>query len=170
MKPLFKNITIYNSKIYNQFVKFHEDKFNFSYTIYTLIMSLLIIYCIVLNIIQKNVLFVFLFLFMLIFTIFIRIYLPIKRFEKTKKKYSKNKQTSYHFTFYRFHFTVEGKTYLYSKLYKIFETNDYFYLYIDQESAVLVSKNGFKLGTAKEFSDFIKRKCFFKYNKQIKGT
>ena len=45
------------------------------------------------------------------------------------------------------------------RLFKVFETKDYFYLYIDDENAVLVSKNGFKLGTAEEFSEFIKKKC-----------
>lgn len=166
MKPLFKNITIYNSKNYNQFIKFHGEKFNFSYNIYTLVMIVLMIYCVVLNIIQKNILFILLFLAMLVLTLLFRLYLPMKRYQKTQKKYSKNKEASFSFAFYKFHFTVEKKPFPYLKLYKVFETKDYFYLYLDEENAMLVSKKGFKLGTAKEFSEFIKKKSLFKYSKE----
>ena len=165
MKPLFKNITIYNSKIYNQFVKFHAKKFSFSYNMYTLIMIILLMYCIILNIIEMNLAFTLLFLAMLSFLLFFRMYLPIKRHQETRKKYSKNKQSSFEFSFYKLFFTVDKNVFYYFKLYKVFETKDYFYLYIDDTNAVLVSKNGFKKGTAKEFSDFIKKKCLLKYSK-----
>ena len=51
------------------------------------------------------------------------------------------------------------------ELYKVIETNDYFYLYFNEDYAALVSKNGFKLGDSKEFSKFIKKKCFLKYQR-----
>lgn len=167
MKPLFKNITKYNSKNYEQFIKFHGEKFNFSYNMYTAVMSILLIYCIILNIMQKNIPFVLLFLALLILIFLFRMYLPMKRYQKTKKQYSKNKETSISFIFYKFYFTVGKKTFPYMRLYKVFETKDYFYLYIDDENAVLISKNGFKMGTAEEFSEFIKKKCFFKYKKEV---
>ena len=134
---------------------------------YTLLMAGLMIYCIVLNIIQKNILFILLFLTMLILTFVFRMYLPVKRYQYTKKKLAKNKQTNFNFSFFKFHFTVNKKSILYFKLYKVFETKDYFYLYVNEESAVLVAKNGFKIGTAEEFSEFIKKKCLFKYSKQV---
>ena len=165
MKPLFKNTTIYNSKNYNQFIQFHGQKFNFSYNSYTLVMLILMLYCLILNILEKNILFILLFLVMLILTILFRMYIPLKRYQKTKKQYAKNKQSSYSFSFYNFHFTVGKRAILYFKLYKVFETKDYFYLYIDKENAILVSKTGFKLGTSEEFSDFIKKKCLLKYKK-----
>lgn len=167
MKPLFKNVTKYNSKNYEQFIKFHGEKFNFSYNLYTIVMSILLIYCIILNIMQKNIPFVLLFLALLILIFLFRMYLPMKRYQKTKKQYSKNKETSISFIFYKFYFTVGKKTFPYMRLYKVFETKDYFYLYIDDENAVLVSKNGFRVGTAEEFSKFIKKKCFFKYKKEV---
>ena len=167
MKPLFKNITIYNSKNYNQFIKFHGDKFNFSYNAYTLVMLALILYCVILNIIELNIFLMLLFLAMFAFIILFRIYLPGKRYQKTKKKFAENKETSVTIDFFTFYFKVEQKAYPYLKLYKVFETKDYFYLYIDEENAVLVNKNGFKLGTAEEFTDFIKKKCLFKYSKQV---
>jgi len=166
MKPLFKNTTIYNSKNYNQFVKFHEKKFSFSYNAYNIVMFILLSYCIILNIIEKNILFVLLFLALLLFLFFIRIYLPIKRYEKTRKKYSKNKENSFTFSFYKFYFTLQSKTFYYFKLYKVFETKDYFYLYVNDENAILISKKGFEIGTAEQFSEFIKKKCLFKYSRQ----
>ena len=167
MKPLFKNVTIYNSKNYNQFIKFHEKKFSFSYNAYNLAMTILLIYCIVSTIIQKNIALMFVFLFMLAFIVLFRIYLPMKKYQKTQKKYKNNKQTSYTISFYKFYFSVDENTFSYFRLYKVFETKDYFYLYVDEENAVLVSKNGFKLGTLEDFTNFIKKKCLFKYSKQM---
>ena len=166
MKPLFKNITIYNSRNYNQFVKFHGKKFSFSYNMYTLTMTILLIYCIILNIVHKNIFLILLFLATLILFIMFRMYLPMRRYRNTKKHYAKTKQNSFTFSFYKFYFTIENTVYYYFKLYKIFETKDYFYLYVDDENAILVSKDGFKLGTAKDFSEFIKKKCLFKYSKE----
>lgn len=166
MKPLFKNITKYNSKNYEQFIKFHGEKFNFSYNMYTIIMSVLLIYCIILNISQKEIWLILLFLALLILLFLIRMYFPMKRYQKTKKKYSKNKEISISFTFYKFYFSFEEKTITYSKIYRVYETKDYFYLYLDDENAVLVSKSGFKLGSVEEFRKFIKKKCFFKYRKE----
>ena len=166
MKPLFKNITIYNSKNYNQFIKFHGEKFNFSYNMYTLAMLALILYCIILNIIQKNIVLILLFLAMFILTSLFRLYLPGKRYQKTKKKFAKSKETSITINFFKFHFKIDKKVYTYLKLHKVFETKDYFYLYLDEENAILVSKNGFKLGTVSEFTEFIKKKCLFKYSKE----
>lgn len=166
MKPLFKNITIYNSKNYNQFIKFHGEKFNFSYNMYTFAMLALILYCVILNIIQYNIVLILLFLTMFILTILFRLYLPGKRYQKTKKKFAKSKETSITINFFKFHFKIDQKVYTYLKLYKVFETKDYFYLYLDEENAILVSKNGFKLGTVSEFTEFIKKKCLFKYSKE----
>ena len=167
MKPLFRNITIYNSKNYNQFVKFHGKKFNFSYNAYTLLLVFLMLYCVILNIINFNIPLLLLFLAMLTITIFFRMILPVKKYQKTKKKFAETKQTTISIDFFQLYFKVEKTIYPYFKLYKIFETKDYFYLYIDKENAVLIDKKGFKLGTASEFTVFIKKKCLFKYSKQI---
>ena len=129
-------------------------------------MSILIIYCLILNIMQKNIIFILLFFAILFFMYLFRMYLPIKRYEKTKQNFETNEQTSVTFTFFKFYFTVDQKAYPYMKLYKVFETEEYFYLYIDEEKAVLINKQGFKLGTVEEFTNFIKKKCLFKYSKQ----
>lgn len=167
MKPLFKNITIYNSKNYNQFVKFHGEKFNFSYNAYTLTFLVLALYCFISSIIQKNIFLILLFFAILGLTILFRMYIPAKRYQKTKKKFAQNKSTSVTIDFFKYYFKVQQNIYPYLKLYKVFETKDYFYLYIDDEHAVLVNKSGFKVGTVEDFTEFIKKKCFFKYSKQM---
>ena len=120
MKPLFKNVTEYNSKIYNQFIKFHGEKFNFSYNMYTFVMLALMLYCMILNIIQKNLIFILLFLAMLGFTLLTRMYFPVKKYQKNKKQYSKNKSARFSFTFYKFYFTVDKSAFTYSRLNKFF--------------------------------------------------
>jgi len=166
MKPLFKNTTIYNSENYNQFIEFHGKKFSFSYNTYNIIMIILLVYCVILNIIDKNFMLVLLFLGLLGLLTFFRIYWPLRTYEKNKEKYAEDNESSYTFAFYKFYFTLEKKTFYYFNLYKVFETEDYFYLYINDENAILVSKTGFDIGTAEEFSTFIKKKCLLKYSKQ----
>ena len=165
MNPLFKNTTKYTEKSYQQFVNFHGNKFNLSYNTYTIIMLLLIIYCIIYSISQKTFLLTLLFVVMLAGYIILRIYIPIKNYTKTKDKYE-NKSSYFTFNFYKFFFEIDKTRIYYFKLYKVFETKDYFYLYIDEDTAFLVSKSGFKIGTPKDFSEFIKKKCMFKYSKE----
>lgn len=164
---LFKNVTKYNSKNYNQFIEFHNKKYALSNNFYTLIMTILLIYCIILNIKKLNVPFIFLFLVLLISFLLWRIYFPMKRYQKTQKKLNNIKENSYKFSFYNLYFLLDKKVIYYFKLYRVFETKDYFYLYINPYYAMLVSKNGFELGTVEDFSKFIKRKCLFKYRKAL---
>lgn len=171
MKPkkqeiLFKNVTRYNTKNYNQFIEFHNKKYSFSTNSYTIIMTILLIYCVILNIKQKNIPLILLFVALLIGFLAWRIYFPMKRYQKTQKNFAKTKETISTFSFYDLYFLVDKKPIYYFKLYKVFETKDCFYLYINQDYAMMVSKNGFKIGTAEEFSKFIQKKCFFKYRKQ----
>ncbi len=166
LKPLFKNVTKYSDKSYQQFVDFHTNKYNLSYKFYTIVISILFIYCIVLNIMQKNIGLILLFLGMLIAYLVMRIYIPAKEYIKNKKRFSNNKSSFFTFTFYKFYFTVNGQRFYYFKLHKVFETKEYFYLYVNEDTAFLLSKNGFEIGNANDFSEFIKKKCMLKYSKQ----
>ena len=149
---LFKNITKYNSKNYNQFIEFQIK--NISLMDYR-------------NIKKLNIPFLFLFVALLIGFLLWRIYFPMKRYQKTQKKLSNIKEASYTFSFYNLYFLLDKKAIYYFKLYKVFETKDYFYLYINPDYAMLVSKSGFELGSAEDFSKFIRKKCLFKYRKTI---
>ena len=83
-----------------------------------------------------------------------------------QKELNSKKETGFIFTFYKNYFTINKKTIYYFKLFKVFETKDYFYLYIDEDTAALVSKKGFEIGTAEEFSNFIRKKCLLKFSKE----
>lgn len=168
MQPIFKNVTKYNKKNYDQFVEFHNNKYGFSYNIYTIIMTILLVYCITFNVFQKDLPMAILFLGLLVLFLLFRIYLPVCKYQNTQEKYTNIKQNDITFSFYKYYFTVNTKTVYYFKLYRVFETEDYFYLYIDDENAAAVNKNGFKIGTSEEFTKFIKKKCLFKYSKQTK--
>ena len=162
-KVLFKNITTYNNKNYAQFLKFHNDKYEFSYNSYTIIMSILLIYCVIINIKNKNILTTLLFILLLISFVLLRFYLPLRRLKKTKENIRKSSTSIHTFFFYDYYLKVDKQIIYYFKLYKIFETKDYFYLYINQDYALMLDKNGFQIGTVEDFRSFIKRKCLFKY-------
>ena len=54
----------------------------------------------------------------------------------------------------------------YFKIYKIFETKEYFYLYTDENHSLILSKDGFEIGTPRKFTEFIKKKCPLKYRNE----
>lgn len=109
---LFKNTTKYNSKNYNQFIEFHNKKFAFSNNFYTIIMTILLIYCIILNTKKLNIPFLFLFVALLICFLLWRIYFPMKRYQKTQKKLGKIKESRYTFSFYNLYFQLDKKLYI----------------------------------------------------------
>lgn len=170
-KPIFKNTTVYDSKLYKKFVIFHNNKYGNSYIFFTLIISLFLFYCIIINILEKSILHSFIFVFILIIFILLRFYLPLKKYKNSCKNYSKDKKIFIHYEFYNNYFkiiikdknTKKTSRFFYFRLNKVFEDSDYFYLYINKENAALISKNSFELGDAKDFAVFIKRKCFLKY-------
>lgn len=166
MKPLFKNITKYTSKNYKEFAEFHSNKYSFSNNSYTLIMTILLLYCIIFNIKNGDFKLFFIFLLILIAFLIWRLYIPAKRYKKMQEEYKKNNVREFTFSFYKNYFTIDKKAFYYFKLFKVFETNEYFYLYVNEDNAALINKKGFEIGTAEDFSDFIKKKCFFKYSRQ----
>ena len=77
------------------------------------------------------------------------------------------KEQSFTFSFYDKYFKVytkkEYSIIYYREIYKIFETDTFFYLYLDSSHSLLLDKSGFKKGTPLDFRNFIKKKCPFKY-------
>lgn len=170
MKPLFENTTKYTINNYQKFLQFHRNKFSFSYNAYTIIMAILLIYCIILNIVEKKLLLFLFFVLLLIAFLWWRIIYPLSNYKKSYNaiKNAKGKEQTFTFHFYKQFFTLNKVRFYYFKLFKVYETKEYFYLYINDDNAALVSKDGFKNGkTPEEFAEFIKKKCMFKYGKQI---
>ena len=56
----------------------------------------------------------------------------------------------------------------YKELYKIYETDKFFYLYTDKMHSLLLDKKGFIKGTSLEFKEFIKNKYPSKYKNNSK--
>lgn len=50
----------------------------------------------------------------------------------------------------------------YYKLYKVFETENCFYLYINSNYSFILEKTGFSIGNADDFNKFIKKKLWYK--------
>ena len=165
-KLLFKNVTQYDLKNYEHFLEFHTKKYGIYDIIYTFGMSILLIYCVILNITQKNLPLTLFFLFLLLVFIALTIYLPKRRRRKTEKNIDKYPNSYCTFSFYELYFKSENQVLYYFKIYKIFETKDYFYFYLNRDYALMLSKNGFQVGNVDDFRNFIKQKCLFKYHKQ----
>lgn len=162
---LFKNMTIYNSKNYNKFLEFHNKRYELSYNFYTIIMSILLGYCVIINLKHKNILLILIFLMLFVGFLFFRFYLPIRRVKNTSSNIKKTTNTKHIFLFYNFYLKVDKQIMYYFKLYKVFETKDYFYLYINPDYSLMLNKNGFEKGNVDEFRKFIKKKCLLKYRK-----
>ena len=167
MKLLFKNTTKYTKPIYDEFLSFHSQKYHFSYTLYTCIIVAFILFFLIVQVRIHQ--FAFVFLGGCILTAFIlwRFFHPISTISKEYKSEKIQKEKEFTFKFYENYFTSEDEKEFsemkYRQLYKIFETPTFFYLYIDKTHAFLLNKSTFKKDRSFEFSNFIQKKCWWKY-------
>lgn len=170
MQALFKNKTVLSSKNYLHLVDFHQKKNNWKYWLYTATLSLLFIIAISFQLIAKKY-----FIAVLLFVAFLAFlgYRFIQPYYKTKKELTSDKVQknliNYYF-FYEKYFRVKntlGNSKLkYYKLYRVYENEQYFYLYLDKSNALIVEKNGFMIGNVNSFRNFIKNKVRFKFKKE----
>ena len=130
-------------------------------------MLILYIYILVLNIIYRNWIVV---LIIIILTCILYAINKVLRNQKKQERVHKRRiqrGQNYVYDFYRYYIRVKigrkGQTIYYFKLHKVYETKDYFYLYLNKEYSLIVSKEGFTIGNSRKFSEFIKRKCILKY-------
>lgn len=166
MKILFKNTTKYTKENCNNFVEFHSHKYGKKEFAKIILITLCIIYILIFNIIYKNWL-----LILGVVAMGIIIYLiqsiKLERTIKTRKKVRE-----YTFYFYENYIKIKCKRQFerlkYFQIHKIFETDEYFFLYLDEKSSLILSKEGFEVGTPREFTRFIKSKCPFKYKNEDK--
>lgn len=166
MKALFKNITKYNKENCNNFINFHTNKYGKKELIKYILMLVVFIYIFISNIIYKN----WYFLLALIL-IGILIYFTSKQKQEKKRK-ERKKVKEYTFFFYKRYIKIkyrrEYDRILYFNIKKIFETDKNFFLYTDDTHSLILDKDGFVIGNEKDFSEFIKKKCPFKYSNQTK--
>ena len=166
MKVLFKNVTKYNKENCNNFINFHTNKYGKRELIKYIVMFLVFIYIFIFNIIYKN--WYFLLALILIGTL---IYFTSKQKQEKQRK-ERKKVKEYTFFFYKRYIKIkyrrEYDRILYFNIKKIFETEKNFFLYTDDTHSLILDKDGFVVGNEKDFSEFIKKKCPFKYSNQTK--
>lgn len=167
MKVLFKNTTKYTKENCNNFIEFHTHKYGKKELIRMLLASLMLLYILIFNIAYQNWLLV---LGLIALGIVIYLITNYRNEKKTKKK-SKVKEFSFYFyeRYIKIKHRREFERLTYFNLHKIFETDQYFYLYVDEKSSLILNKEGFEVGTPEEFAKFIKGKCPLKYKKENKG-
>lgn len=167
MQQLFKNITTYTSENYKKFLEFHNNKFKYKYLFYTIFIVIAFLFCTVLQFAYHNFILGNLFIFILIIFLFWRFFRPFFFIKKEVKsgKVSPNATNTFHF--YKNHFIIEnkfGKSKIhYFKIHKIYETKDFFYMYLDSNYSLLISKNGFLKGSSREFAIFLRHRFPFKF-------
>lgn len=167
MKVLFKNTTEYTKENYNEFVKFHQEKFGVKTIIKLAVFCLCIIYIFIANLINLN----WKLLGILVF-VGICVYIVTKiRLNTEVQDRKKNIKRKKKFTFYFYENFIKVKSgkksqrIMYFELYKIFQTEEYFFLYTDEDHSLILNKKGFEIGTPQGFELFIKKKCPLKYKK-----
>ena len=166
MKVLFKNTTKYDKENCDNFINFHINKYGKKELIKYILMFLGFVYILIFNIIYKN-------WYFLLALILIEILMHFTGKKKKVKKIKERKKIKeYTFFFYKRYIKIKyRKEYdriLYFNIKKIFETDKNFFLYTDDTHSLILDKEGFVIGNEKEFSEFIKKKCPFKYSNQTK--
>ena len=166
---LFKNATQYSKKLYDDFTRFHNKKNSFAYESYTILILIMLLYCISATIKAKIATLAILFVLALIIFIVYRLFNPIYLYKKEINTKAITKEKTFNFYFYDSYFKIRDNLNFdkisYLRLYKVYETQKYFYLYLTKKYSFIINKEGFSQGTAQEFSDFIKKKMWIKYSK-----
>lgn len=174
MKIRFKNKTKYTKNTHQKYLEFHRKQYRTSYLAYTLIMVFLFLFCVILQVQAHNMTLAILFCTILSCFILWRYLHPIAEVKKDYNSDMIQKEKVYIFTFYDKKLEVReiGKTTIssisYYKFHKVYETKDFFYLYLDRRHSLLLKKDSFVKGSPEDFSNFIAKKCLFKYRDKRK--
>lgn len=169
LKILFKNTTKYSKENYKIFLQFHSNQFRFRSILYTATIIGLLLFCIILQVKSHNLTLAI--TFCMIFTIFFlwRYLHPISEISKEFSSEKIQNEKQFTFIFYEKYLKIQDKTFYqilkYHKLYKIFETPYFFYLYLDKTHSLLLDKSSFSIGSSEEFSAFIHKKCWYQFKK-----
>ena len=166
MEILFKNKTKYTKEIYQKYLQFHQNKFGMKYKFITILSILLLSFCFIINLKYLNYDTAFIFIIILILFFIYRFFYPTKKIQKELKTEKFEKEKEFTFVFYDKFFIISNKKdsekIKYWKLYKVYETEEFFYLYIDKNHAFLIDKSSFSTGATSEFLKFLKKKIWYK--------
>ena len=167
MEILFKNKTKYTKEIYEKYLQFHQNKFGDKYKFITILIILLLSFCIVTNFRCSNYDTGFVLIIFLVLFCFNRFFYPIKKVEKELKTEKFKNEKEFTFIFYDSFFVISDKKnsekIKYWKLHRIYETKEFFYLYINKDHAFLLDKSSFTKGDTSDFLKFLRKKFGLKY-------
>ena len=176
LKILFKNVTKYNKEIYTDFLKFHKKVFGLKYSLYTAFVIGLLLILVAMQIRSHNMNLAII-LCCVITGFFLWRYLhPASEVSKEFNSEKIQDEKEFTFTFYEKKIKIRQndklETYIikYNELYKVYETEGFFYLYTDNRHSLLIDSNSFIIGNSEDFSEFIKKKCKFKYKFKNKNV
>lgn len=167
MKPLFQNKTTLSKNIYIELLTFQQKKFGWRYTMYTAIFSLLFI--LLISFLFANHYFAHGLILFIIFACFSAYQFIQPTHKNTKEFHSDKVQNNLvnTYSFYKNYFVIKNTMgsdkIAYYKLYRVFETKNYFYLYLDKTNILVLDKSGFLLGTIQDFKRFMKHKMWLKF-------
>ncbi|MCI8620717.1 MAG: YcxB family protein [Clostridia bacterium] len=168
---IFINKTTNTEEAYMDFLSFHSKTFNLIYLSYTVFWAFLFLLCIILAFGSGLRLQGVTFTILLITFILYRIIRPKLVTNKELKSDKISNQSTNTYTFYEKYFEIKNKNGLFSYKYfmikKVYETQNYFYLYVSNENAFLVSKKDFTKGSSKDFSNFMKQKKGLRYKIKV---
>ncbi len=168
MKVIFKNKTKYSKAVYQQFLEFHQETYGVMYHTYTMAIILALLFCIILQFQSRNYEIALITLAIEIAFITWRFKHPVTTVEKEMQSPKIENEQEFIFKFFEKCFTIYSRKLnrqlYYWQLRKIFETEDFFYLYIDRTHAFLLDKKQFEIGTSDAFRAFISRKCKFRFS------
>jgi len=171
LKLLFKNKTKYTREVYDSYLIFHNKKYGFTYKLYTIIIVFLILFCLILQVKYRYYNLAIIFCIGLTCFFLWRFLHPIKQVQNEYNGETLTQEKEFTFCFYEKYFTIKNKNELnkihYYKLYKIFETSKFFYLYVDKTHSFLIDKSTFLIGNSNDFGSFLKHKNVLKYKKYL---
>lgn len=147
MDLLFKNTTQFSADLYSEFLSFHNKTYRFSYHLYTFFISLVLLFCMAGHIVYQNYWLTGIFLLLWLIFLCWRIFRPITLVKKEYEgeKVTKEQEITYLFFDKSFvvHFNNNNQTFYYSNIHRIFETDTFFYFYLDKTYAFIIHKNCF---------------------------
>ena len=149
MELLFKNTTKFSENIYTDFLLFHNKTYRFSYYLYTIGISFLLLFCIAGHIAYQNYFLLVVFLLLLFIFLYWRTSHPTKTIKKEYEgeKITKQQEITYLFypNYFEVHYQDSINVMYYRNIYRVFETDAFFYLYLDKTHAFLIDKETFSI-------------------------
>ena len=157
---LFRNSTEYNEEVAHAFCAFHFLRRRIgtmaAYAIFGVLMVALAVF------VDPEWYMRLIFAAAGIFLIVWECLLPGKMFNNVMATFRKSKNKVNEYTFREEDFRVAGiqaaSVYPYFQITRAYETSRYFYLYFGEDQAYYLKKDGFTVGDAAQFREFLKRK------------